>query len=58
MFGIGGKSEMLGAQAKSALGLGQAVQPSTEETKAAIKRFLSRLRVSPKDKMECTICWE
>ena len=56
MFGISGKSEMLGGQAKSALG--QAVQPSTEETKAAIKGFLSRLRVSPKEKMECSICWE
>ena len=56
MFGIGANSAALGAQAKSALG--QAVHPSAGETKAAIKKFLSRLRVSPKEKMECTICWE
>ena len=58
MFGISAsaKSDVLEAQATSALG--QAAHPPTEETKAAIKKFLSRLRVSPKEKMECSICWE
>ena len=52
MFGISVISE----QSKSALG--QAATPSSDATKAAIKSFLEMLRVAPREKVECSMCWE
>ena len=31
---------------------------SSQEMKATLKQFISKLGVSPKDKVECNLCWE
>ena len=32
--------------------------PSEKTVKENMKQFLSKLRVTPKEKLECSVCWE
>ena len=32
--------------------------PAVQSTKETLKMFLAKLRVAPRDKIECAVCWE
>ena len=51
MLGVTNASETAGVKTVPAV-------PAVQSTKETLKMFLAKLRVAPRDKIECAVCWE
>ena len=54
MLGVTTASETAGVKTGPAV----PAVPAVQSTKETLKMFLARLRVAPRDKIECAVCWE
>ena len=58
MFGLLSSASTTEQESKKLITFDAGDKQSNESVKATFKQFLSKLGVSPKDKIECNVCWE